>query len=114
MSMALAQQASGDDRESIYDFVRVDALRGFDQFVTKLGGNTRELLIHEAINADVLEKENGILSYRALVRLLQNCATSLKCPSFGLQLAAWQGGLPVLGPLEVAMLNSATFGEAFA
>jgi AraC-like DNA-binding protein len=37
----------------------------------------------------------------------------LDCPDFGLRLATRQGGISVLGPLEVAMRNSSTVGEAY-
>ena len=100
-------------RQSIHDFVRVDVLEQFFELVTELGGDPEQQLVRAAIDPQILAKPNGILSYRSLIHLLHNCSIDLKCPTFGLQLAARQGGLRVLGPLEIAMMNSTTFGEAY-
>jgi AraC-like DNA-binding protein len=102
-----------EDSQSIYDFVRADALHLFAGLVSDLGGDPEQQLKRASIDPQILTKEDGIFSYRALIHLLQDCSVELDCPTFGLQLAARQGGLRVLGPLEIAMMNSKTFVEAY-
>lgn len=94
--------------------VRVDALAHFDEVVRSLGGDPAALLARSMISLEALSKANAVVPYRGMINLLELAATRLNCPSFGLQLAARQGGMAVLGPLEVAMSNSRAVGEAFA
>lgn len=101
------------DLQTVYDFVRVDVLELFPELVRELGGDPVQQLAKASIDTDISSKKNGILAYRSLIHLLHNCAIDLDCPTFGLQLAAKQGGMRVLGPLEFAMTNSETFGEAY-
>lgn len=93
--------------------VRIDALRAFDQVVTELGGNPRDLLDRAQIDEALLNNRNAVLSFKTMVHLLERAATELNCPHFGMRLAAAQGGAKVLGPLEVAMRNSSTLADAF-
>src|SRR3546814_16735110 len=60
-----------------------------------------------------LSQVDAFISYRSLIHLLERSAIELKCPDFGLRLASRQGGIATLGPLEVAMRNSTTVGEAY-
>ena len=48
-----------------------------------------------------------------MINLLELSAEELGCDDFGLQLASHQGSTAVLGPLDLAMRNSSTVGEAF-
>lgn len=105
--------ADQDVRHAAHDIVRCDALHRFEEFVKELGGDPYQQMQRVSVDPDILKKENGIIPYRSLIHLLQNCSVDLNCPSFGMQLAARQGGLRVLGPLEIAMMNSETFGEAY-
>jgi AraC-like DNA-binding protein len=93
--------------------VRIDALRCFNEVVIKLGGDPTALMAPALIKPELLANRTAVLSYRALVHLLERCASELNCPDFGLRLAAAQGGAKVLGPLEVAMRNSASLADAF-
>lgn len=99
-------------RDSIYDFVRSDALREFGAFVTELGGDPYWELRNASIDVDLLESHNGIFSYRSLATLLQNCAANLNCRSFGMSLAARQVGKAIRGPLEIAMGNCTSLERA--
>ena len=94
--------------------VRVDALAHFDEVIKSLGGDPIALLERSIITRETLSKANAVVPYRGLIHLLELAAKQLDCPSFGLQFAARQGGMAVLGPLEVAMSNSRTLGEAYA
>jgi len=99
--------------DSIYDLVRVDALKSYREFVRKLGGDPERLLEKASIDVAALDMDNGLISYRSFVHLLELSATELRCPDLGLRLARCQGGLEVLGPLEFAMMNSRSFEEAY-
>jgi AraC-like DNA-binding protein len=94
--------------------VRVEALRSYPEVVAALGGNPNAMLARVNIDPATLDRPNSTLSYRSLVNLLELTASELGCPDFGMRLAARQDGAKVLGPLEVAMKNSRTLGDAFA
>src|ERR1700676_4318292 len=93
--------------------VRVDALRKFRQVVDGLGGDPEVLLANAQIDSAALENRHAVISYRMMVHLLERAASELKCPDFGIRLAAAQNGAKVLGPIEVVMANSNTLGDAF-
>lgn len=93
--------------------VRTGALRNFPVLVTSLGGDPDALLRKARIEPAILDNRNAVISYRAMVQLLERAAVELECPDFGMRLAAVQDGIKVFGPLEVAMRHSQTLGEAF-
>jgi AraC-like DNA-binding protein len=93
--------------------VRAEALRGYIELVEALGGDPVALLAHVGIAVETLNDPDSFISYRAMIALLEESAQQLQAPAFGLQLAARQGGTAVLGPLDLAMRNSSTVGEAF-
>jgi AraC-like DNA-binding protein len=93
--------------------VRVDALRKFPEVVARLGGDASSLLAKVQIDPAVLNNRHAVIPYRSLVLILERAAAELHRPDFGLMLAAAQGGVKVLGPLEFAMRNSRTLREAF-
>lgn len=93
--------------------VRVQALRLYTEFVRELGGDPHGLLAAVQIAPQSLTQLDAFISYRSMVHLLERTAAELECPDFGLRLAARQGGIATLGPLEVAMRNSTTVGEAY-
>lgn len=93
--------------------VRVDALRNFRVLVADLGGDANALLARAQIDPAALDNRDAVISYRVLVYLLERCAAELDCADFGMRLASMQGGAKVLGPIEVAMKNSRTVGDAF-
>jgi AraC-like DNA-binding protein len=111
--IGLINQLSAESHDAKYSVVRVDALQHFEEFVEELGGDASWLLERASISRDSLKKPNAVIPYRVLINLLEKAAEKLSYPSFGLQLAVRQGGMRVLGPLEVAMQNSRTIGEAF-
>ncbi len=93
--------------------VRVEALRCYSELVERLGGQPRTLLARARIPAHALSKTDAVISYRAMINLLEISAEELNCVDFGLKLASHQGSTAVLGPLDLAMRNSTTVGEAF-
>jgi AraC-like DNA-binding protein len=93
--------------------LRIDAVRKFADIVAALGGNPAALLAQVQIDPASLDNPHAMIPHRALAQLLENAAAALQCPDFGMRLAAAQGGLKVLGPLEYAMRNSRTVRAAF-
>jgi AraC-like DNA-binding protein len=96
--------------------VRSDSLRGFKDVVTGLGGDPVVLLEGAGIEASLIDRAGGEISYRQMVELFETAATQLACPDFGMRLAAVhasQGATKVLGPLDVAMRNAPTLGDAY-
>jgi AraC-like DNA-binding protein len=100
----------GDSKSAV---VRVESLRCFGEVVRELGGDPISFLTDVHIDPVALEKPDAVISYRQLIHLLEHAAVSLNRVDFGLLLASRQGGMAVLGPLEIAMANSTTVGAAF-
>lgn len=96
--------------------VRIGALRGFRDIVTSLGGDPNALLASAGIEPTSLSRGETEIQYRQVMELFEAAATRLSCPDFGMRLAAVQaaqGATKVLGPLDVAMRNSPTLGDAY-
>jgi AraC-like DNA-binding protein len=102
-----------ESRGPLDGVVRSEALRLFSEVVAELGGDSATLLRYAHIEPSALTQTNSVISYRSMIHLLERTASVLKCPDFGLRLATHQGGIAVLGPLEIAMRNSSTVGEAY-
>lgn len=95
-----------------FDIVHPDAIRYFPELVRDSGADPEALLRSARINPLVLNRRGSVLQYRAMVNLLEMAAAQLRCPDFGLRLAARQGGTRVMGPIGVVMKNSQTLGQA--
>ena len=93
--------------------VRVEALRLYREVVSDLGGDPIQLLKRHHIDPELLLTKDALISYRGMIQLLEDTARQIGCADFGLRLAARQGGISVLGPLEVAMRNASTVGDAY-
>ncbi len=87
------------------------ALRGYRQLVVDLGGDSTRLLRRAGIRVSALDQLTGLISFEAMIDLLESSAAELGCPDFGLRLADRQD-LGVFGTLAVAMRYSTTVGEA--
>ena len=95
--------------------VRVDALRQFDKLVASLGGDAATLLQRARIERAALDQGKGVIPFSQMADLFDRASNELACADFGLRLATTQaahGATKVLGPLDVAMRNSPTLGEA--
>ncbi len=98
--------------EARFDIVHPDAIRFFPELVKDSGADPEALLRSARIDPLVLNRRGSILQYRAMVDLLEIAAAQLRCPDFGLRLAALQGGTRVMGPIGIVMKNSQTLGQA--
>ena len=91
--------------------VRAQAVRGYRELVAELGGDPVRLLRAAKIKGSVFDQPAALISFGAMIQLLERSAQDLDCPDFGLRLADRQD-IGILGPLAVAMRHSATVGEA--
>ena len=107
--------------------IRAAALRGLTPLVDALGGDGPALLARFRVPPGAVDpvpgrpagtaQDEGTDAADVLIRsatagrILETAAAELSCPDLGLRLAEQQGP-DVLGPLAVAVENSATMGEA--
>jgi AraC-like DNA-binding protein len=91
--------------------VRAAGLRGLTALVDELGGDGAALLARFHIAADAPDSDDAVIRSGTAGRVLETAAAELSCPDLGLRLAGQQT-TSVLGPLALAIENSATFGDA--
>jgi AraC-like DNA-binding protein len=91
--------------------IRASTLRGFSALVTALGGSGPELLSASGLDETQIAGRDTFISVRLLEQLLEDAASRLSAPDFGLRMAAQQG-LDFMGPVAVAIENSRTIGES--
>lgn len=101
------------EREASFDVVHADTLRFFPDLVRELGGEPTQLLAELGLESGLLTSGQPV-GYRVIASLLEHAARRLRCPDFGLRLAARQGGGAVFGALGIVMRNSATLGDGLA
>lgn len=92
------------------DAVRAAGLLGFHALVAELGGEADGLLRSAGIDPQALASPDNRISYAAMIRLLEDASTQLRCPDFGLRLSALQD-IRILGPAAMIALYSDTVGE---
>lgn len=92
--------------------VGIDSLRCFPELVRQLGGDPDVILQCASIDPKLLDKRDSFIEYRTLLNAMQQAASDLECPEFGLKLACLQGGNKSIGPIGVVMKNSKTLGQA--
>lgn len=98
----------------LYDMkpvIRAAALRGFVPLAAELGGDGASILRRFGIVAADLDDDDAVIVAGSKSQALEAAAVELDCPDFGLRLAARQDA-SVLGPLAVAIENSATVKDA--
>jgi AraC-like DNA-binding protein len=91
--------------------LRAAGLRGLVPLVDRLGGDGAALLARFGIAPAALDTDDALIRASVGRRVLEVAADELECPDLGLRLAERQDA-GVLGPLAVAIENSATLGEA--
>ena len=93
------------------DRVRAASLQGFASLVTELGGQPDNLLRARGLSAADFTDGETPVPYSAVIGVLEDSATALNCPDFGLLLSSRQD-IDVLGPAAMIMRYSETVGEA--
>ncbi|ARU86975.1 AraC family transcriptional regulator [Pseudomonas sp. M30-35] len=91
--------------------IRTTSLTGYPQLIRELGGDPDQMLKRFNIDPQLLNSSSAVISYRAMVNLLEYSAEQLQCADFGLQLAERQN-MMILGPIAVIAQNSSTVGGA--
>ena len=91
--------------------IKATSLKGIDTLITELGGDTANIMRHCAIEVTLNSLETQSLTYRHYAELLEYCAHSLNCPSFGLKLASKQS-FDILGHIAIAAKSGTDLGEA--
>jgi AraC-like DNA-binding protein len=95
----------------VSEIVRAEALRGFRETASELGGDGDALLRASGIDPAALADGDSYISYRRVINVVERASAELKCPDFGLRLAQLTGA-GMLGPLSVAMYNAETVRDA--
>lgn len=95
--------------------VQAGVLRSFESLVREYGGRPAELLRSVGLSQEYLRQclAEGRIAYDQFVALLNVTAASLGLPDFGMKLAERHARSGFVGPLHIAMRNSATLGAAF-
>lgn len=93
--------------------MRAEALRGFRELASELGGDADALLRGAGLDPSALADGDAYISYRRVVIVVERAAAALKCPDFGMRLAQ-RTGASMLGPLAVAIYNAETVRDAIA
>lgn len=91
--------------------IRARALTGFPALVAAHGGDVLALLRRAGISPSLLERPDATLPFDRLAHLLDDAATSLGVPDFGVQLAAHQD-ISVLGAVALIARHAPTVGDA--
>jgi hypothetical protein len=91
--------------------VRARALTGFAELVSDLGGDADGLLRDVGMTTQMLAQPEATISMPATVALLENAASQLAAPDFGLLLAQRQD-FSALGPIALVARRADTVGKA--
>lgn len=107
-----ANDHAGVDRSPL-PLVRARALTCFAELVTDLGGDAEALLGGVGMTAEMLAQPEATISMPGTVALLENAASQLDAPDFGLMLAQRQD-FSVLGPIALVASRADTVATALA
>ena len=91
--------------------IRSAGLRGFRSVVAELGGDAEALAARAGLPSVALDADDLMVSGEALAMVLEMAAAELSCPDLALRMADRQE-LSMLGPLALAIQNSATLADA--
>jgi len=91
--------------------VRASGLRGYPALVRAMGCDPAPLLRRYRIDEAALDSDDGMISLRAVVHLLEASADQTRAGDFGLRLSRHQG-IDVLGPLGIALQHAPTIRAA--
>jgi AraC-like DNA-binding protein len=93
--------------------VRAESLTYFAELVRSRGHDPQPLFASVRVDPAAVATTGQFIPYRQMIQLLENAADKLSCPDFGLRLAERQYSEGILGPLDIAMRNSATVADAW-
>lgn len=93
------------------ELVRAAGLSGYERLASELGLDVARVVHRVGLTLHALREPNALISYRALMQLLEMSARDSRRPDFGLRLSQRQG-LDILGPVAVVMEHAGTVAEA--
>ncbi|EOZ4918104.1 TPA: AraC family transcriptional regulator [Pseudomonas aeruginosa] len=91
--------------------IRTTSFWGFSELVSQLGGQPEIFLQRYHIDPRLLGDEDARVPLRSFIEVLENAASVLSCPDFGLRMAHYQD-VHVLGPIALIARSAATVGQA--
>ncbi len=91
--------------------VRSAGLSGFEDLAGSLGVDVAKATRRARIPLKALRDPDGLLSYAAVIQLLEQTAEDARCPDFAMRLAQRQG-IDILGPIALVMQHARTILEA--
>lgn len=91
--------------------IRARALTGFQELVARYGGDANALMVGAGLAPASLDRPESTLPLDHLAALLDDAATTLGVPDFGIRLAGWQD-VSVLGAVALIARHAATVGDA--
>lgn len=95
----------------MHSLIKASSLFGIDRLITELGGNPHSILQQFNMLSAFHNQHSQFMSYCDYANLLQYCATTLNCPSFGMQLASRQN-FDILGQVAIAAKSGTKLGDA--
>jgi AraC-like DNA-binding protein len=93
--------------------IRSASLIGFEQEVTRLGGDLAALLAEVGLSQTQLRDADYLLGSHQVIQLLANAAERLACPDLGMRVAGHQG-IEMLGLLGTLLCAEPDLHAAFA
>lgn len=92
--------------------VRASGIRGYASVMRDLGADPAALLRRYRIAAASLDRDDALISVRAVTQLLEASSKETRCGDLGLRIAQNQD-ISVLGPLGIVVRNATTPMDAF-
>jgi AraC-like DNA-binding protein len=92
--------------------IRAAALAGYEEFAREAGLAPATQLRRVGLSLTALRDPEHLISYPAMIALLEHSAQAAGRPGFGLELSQQQG-LSVLGPLAVIAQNANDMAQAY-
>ena len=91
--------------------IRATNLWGYEEQVRRKGGDPLPLLAKHHIPPHEVRDDQSFLLLKHFIALLEDTASQLDDPAFGMSLANYQG-MDILGPISVIARSSMTVGDA--
>lgn len=112
-NLTLRDNSLTSDDMGAGSLTRARALRGLPGLIGELGGDGPAMLARFGIPVEAVDgaDPDALVPTRSVALALETAAAELSCADLGLRLAERQGP-EILGPLAVAVQNSATLGAA--
>lgn len=112
-TIARHTQESPESSVSTSPLVRAAGITGFEELATSLGVDVPTAVQRVGLTLKAVREPEAMISYFAVMQLLERAARESGCNDFGQRLSLCPGqGLPMLGPIAVLLEHVPTVGEA--